>query len=440
MPFDSDKRLFYRQAPENAKIVDWEQYLTASWQDICQFYAGHFKPKEQAEYYCHNALMGVALLILDDSDKVEHTVQVKVSEAPDLKFAKFGDFLFSISDEDNTNYSTACYNFQPAKIGKNLCLSLQDKPQLIPMQPDEFAANSIFSVYGFSYGGNANQKNAIEQVLIKVTDGKSPLLAEIFTRLITEQWKFKRTDTIAKSIRSGLRPIISEYNNYIIDEINCTTTNNLETHLLTMQSHQNKASFILNSLLGAMQTLDINAYNLATRLERIRQLAAQRNWQIYFHNKGIEKFDWSGAKGSNYDESLLAIFQLNIRNLRDHKVYLQRQVDDLNGLQEKWRLYLDKRRSLSSEHLNTLMSLLIVLLAGSGASYTIGKVGIDITNQILLWAVIIIAVLPISWHFFSWLTKLLCCMCHGTRGYKWFACKKLTKWLQSIKFFQLFKR
>ncbi|MFK5970695.1 MAG: hypothetical protein QM487_11325 [Candidatus Marithrix sp.] len=45
------------------------------------------------------------------------------------------------------------------------------------------------------------------------------------------------------------------------------------------------------------------------------------------------------------------------------------------------------------------MSLLIVLLAGSGVSYTIGKVGIDITNQILLWTVIIIAVLPISWHF-----------------------------------------
>ena len=383
-------------------------------------------------------MLGVTLLILDDGDDLtNHKVYLELPKAPRLEFKKSGDFLFSISDKNDV-YSTACYSFNHPKINKNLRLSFADKPQFVPMQEDEFAANSIFLVCAFSFGGDAKQKNVIEKLLIEVEDGKAPLLAEIFTRLITEQWKFKYIDEIARTLRSNLRPVINKYNNYAVAEIDCTRTGILENNLQEMQASQNEANFLLSSLNGAIQTLDINAYNLATRLERIRNFAAQKNWQIYFHNKGIEALVWSGDKKSNYDEPLLAIFQLHIKNLKDHNIYLQQQIDHLTGLQARWRLYLSKRRSLSGEHLNTLMSLLIVLLAGSGASYTIGKVGIDIENQVLLGTVIIIAVAPIFWYFSGRFFKLLCCIFHGTGMYD--LCGRFTKIINSIRFFRWFKR
>lgn len=443
MPFDGDKRLFLRESPPNAKLADWEQHLTKSWQKIWQFYAEQFGSQEVVPNYCYNALLGVTLLILDDGDSVDdHIVRVKSSEVPALEFKKAGEFLFSISDDNGnkTVHPTACYNFQPSNVKKNLCLSLQDKPQLVATEIDEFAPNSIFLVCGFSFGGDARQKNAIDKLLTTAKDGRAPLLAEVFTRLMTEQWKFKQVDEEAKSLRTKLKPLTIEYKNYANDEINCTRTSTLENHLQIMQSHQNEAYFLLSTLNGAMQTLDINAYNLATRLEQIRQLAAQNNWQIYFHKKASEKVDWLDGKKSSYDESLLAIFSLNIKNLQDHKVYLQQQLDHLVGLQDKWRLYLGKRRSLSSEHLNTLISLLIIVLAGGGAStLNRGMFGFDIKEDILPW-IIAIAVIPVVWHFLGWFLKFVCCICHGTWLHKLMLCNNFAELFRSIKFFRWFKR
>jgi hypothetical protein len=138
---------------------------------------------------------------------------------------------------------------------------------------------------------------------------------------------------------------------------------------------------------------------------------AQADWPIGFQEE-TEKVQWLGDKKSVYHEPLLEIFHSNIKKLQDHKVYLQQQFDYLVGLQEKWRLYLGKRRSLSGEHLNTVIGLLIILLAGGGANFTInrGAIGLGIKDQIVLWIVITIAVVPVIWHFSGKLFKLIYCI------------------------------
>ncbi|MDM8558996.1 hypothetical protein [Candidatus Parabeggiatoa sp. HSG14] len=400
IPVDGDKRLFLKTAPPNS--TDWKQDLATGRQEICQFYAQHFASEEEAQHYCQQALFGVALLILDDGVSVDHHSVLATVNGSEVPFIKTDEVLFRIGNLDN---STVLYRFKSNT--NNLCLSFADEALLTPFEPGEFSPNSVFLVCGFSYG--TLDHDAVETLLV---DSKPvPLLAVVFARLIMGQWQFERINEEARLLRSWLQPKINQYSHYAKNAVipECSRTVTLENQLQDMQSYQNDARFLLTRLDGALQTLDINADNLATRLEKIR--VAQADWQISFQEE-TEKVQWLGDKKSVYHEPLLEIFHSNIKRLQDHKVYLQQQFDYLVGLQEKWRLYLGKRQSLSNEHLNTVISLLIILLAGGSASFTInrGAFGLGIENQIVLWIVITIAVVPVIWHFSSKLFKFVYCI------------------------------
>jgi len=440
IPFERDKRLFFRQVPENALLDKWELHLKQSWQDICELYAKHFgSTLEIAQNYCSKALFGVTMVILDDSDNLaQHTVRVTSQENLCFVKSETDDFLFNIS-KDNVN--ATLHSFIPKissgkDIFKNLRLSLTAEPKLKPFKLGEFQPNSVFLVCGFSYGGNEQWKDSIEKLLMQTGPAnRKSLLATVFTRLIMGQWQFKRMDEEAREIRSRLQPVINHYSNYSNAQPPCLRTRTLEKHLQDMQSHKTEAHLIISRIDGALQTLDINGYNLVARLKQIHQEINQQQWQIHFQKDEVEKLQW--PPDSEVEAQLLNKFHINIKNLEDHRAYLQQKVTYLEGLQEKWRLFLSKRHSLSSEHLNTLVTLLIIMLAGTGASFTFnrGPFGLDIGNKYLFWSVLSLVIFPIVWHFIAWFGRLICCIFHDTWLNKlchnsWF------KKLRSIEFFQ----
>jgi len=453
VPFERDKRLFFREAPPNAPLDKWAVHLKQSWQDICQLYAEQFGSPEIAQNYCSKALFGVTLLILDDGESVaQHSVHVTLQQSSLLRFVKpkTADFLFSISKDGDSKKATL-HAFVPITSSgraapKNLRLSLTAEPQLKPLKPGEFQPNPVFLVCGFSYGGgDGHWKNAVEKLLMQtVPANRKALLATVFARLIMGQWQFKRMDEEARQLRSRLQPIINHYSNYANQDNGarplCLRTRTLEEHLQDMQSHQTEAHLIISRLDGALQTLDINGDNLVTRLQQIRQETTQQQWQIHFQpGSEVEKLQW--PPDNEVVVSLLNKFHLNIKNLEDHRTYLRQKVDYLEGLQEKWRLFLGKRRSLSSEHLNTLVTLLIIMLAGTGATFTInrGALGLDIVNQTLFWIILATVLFPIVWHFLAWIFRVVCCIFHGTWLDKFLCHNALLKKLRAIEFFQWVK-
>lgn len=75
LPIDKDKRLF-RYAPpptetgELPPLSDWKMHLQQGWQSLQAAYQGCFEP---------NALMRVALLILDESITMAHQIQCQTT-------------------------------------------------------------------------------------------------------------------------------------------------------------------------------------------------------------------------------------------------------------------------------------------------------------------------------------------------------------------------
>jgi hypothetical protein len=103
-------------------------------------------------------LFGVALLILDDGENVEqHTVSIHV----------FDDYHSQLRLPDVS---------------------------LAPIEEGELAANPIFSVYAFCYGGGSKDwKTSVEKLLVSQAASKRPpLLSSIFAQLC-EYYYFGRS-------------------------------------------------------------------------------------------------------------------------------------------------------------------------------------------------------------------------------------------------------
>jgi hypothetical protein len=450
--FERDKRLFLRETTANQSLDNWALELQASWQTIEALYAEQFDSEEQARHYCQKALLGVALLILDDGNSVaHHSVHITSQDKdyPVLRFIKpqSNEFLLNIS-KSGEEKQAFLHQFGPITpngrpVLKSLQLLLTDKPQLAPMSSGDFEPNSIFLVCGFAYGGHDGWKNAVEQLLIQKWPANRPaLLATVFARLIMGHWQFGRMNEEAKLWRSKLQQINHKYRNYANQDDGarppCTRTRQLERQLQEMQAYQNEGRLLMSRLQGALQTLDIYGNNLATRLEQIRKV--QKQWQIRFDKSGeVGKVEWPP---NNDEMPILAGFYLNIKKLQDHGVYLKQQVDYLEGLQQKWQLFLRKRHRLSGEHLNTLITLLILMFAGTGATFSInrGVLGIDAENQTLMFIILAVVLIPILWHFLSWFWRQLCCICYGTWFDKFLCHNTFFDKLRAIEFFGWFKK
>lgn len=436
--FESDKRLFRRDVAAGEPLDQWKKYFKLAWQDICQVYSSAFYDgdEQQAQVFCEKALFGVALLVLDEGETVEqHSVSIDVSddENSQLRFmnSRYSKHLFRIQAPDSDNVAflqqLVLSTVDDQVFLKNLQLRLP-QVSLAPIEEGELAANPIFSVYAFCYGGGSKDwKTSVEKLLVSQAGSKRPpLLSSIFARLIMAQWQFRRIDEAAKILRPRLQAKRTFYTNYADENdgnrLTCARTAILEDQLNEMQILNNEAKFLTSRIQGALRTLDVNAENLARRLEEIRNYAPEKNLQLDFHQtQNNEQLRW---KPQFDDIPVLAVFDLSIKKLQDHKAYIDYQVKYLNGLQDRWRLFLQNRQTHSGEYLNTLTTILILLLAGSAGTAGLifnfkGKgIELDVQNFWIYLIIIALLLMPIVWHSILWVRKRICCWFHRVGFFK----------------------
>jgi len=456
--FDSDKRLFRRDAPANESLSNWGEYLKSGWKDICRIYGEAFNDAQKGQIYCEKTLLGIALLILDEgNDLTQHHVSVNLqnengfTDVVHFKKAKSDKWLFSLSKQGNDSEIACLYSFTTMKGDrllpkKNLQLHLDSidniqLPYLKPVALGEFEGNPTFNVYGFSYGaGSIAWKEGIENFITKKGQLNQPsLLSTVFTALIIGQWQFVRIDESANKLLLEIRSKKNFYSNRANEaRLPCTRTQVLEIELQRMQLLDNKSVFLLSRIRGALRTLEINAGNLATRLEQIRQTGVEDNYLLNISlESDFDKIKWSVVPDD--DRPLLEIFQLNIQRLKDHQAYIKRHALYLKGLQDRWRLYLNRKQVKIGEYLATIVSVLVFLVAGNGI-VTVNRrwfgLNFDESHKPLIYTLVIgIFLLPVLWYFTKWLVKFLCCAFYGT----WFE-KYFCKYVKKVIYFEFFNR
>jgi hypothetical protein len=287
--FGEDKRLFRRDVDETEPLENWAEQLTQKWQQICQVYAEASGNQEQALQYCQQALLGVALVILDEGDSLEHhsvNVQVTGEDISTLQFVQPIESkpLFRIN-LDGFNQTASCHRFgamtseTKRPFSKPLQLRLENNtlPYLAPLQDSESAANAALLVCAFSFGSSVPEwTKLVGNVLIgrdsstgRLLSKQPPLLSSVFARLITEQWQFMRIEFAAQNVRFLLQDRNAYYANYAHQgneaRPHCARTRLLEKQLQEMHSLDMQARFVISRIQGALQTIEINGDNLASK-------------------------------------------------------------------------------------------------------------------------------------------------------------------------------
>lgn len=441
--FEKDKRLFRRDVTRGEPLANWATHLQHSWQDICKIYAEVFGDSKLAQQYCQEALQGVTLLILDNSSIKHHALSVPVQGDSCLSFLPSYDtkplFRLSVTGVDN---QASCYPFKAETSAAEplitpLRLVFDTSPYLAPLENNEAAANAVFLVYGFSYGGEWSK--SIEHILLN-DFSKQSLLSTVFTRLMMVKWQSTRIDLAAENIRDQLQLKNAYYADYLTSSQEarpkCARTRLLERQLQEMYSLNTQANFVISRIQGALQTLDINGDNLATRLTQIREAAQIEGGQLEFGS--APTLEWPSTA-----VPLLAEISRLMNKLQDHQAYIAQQLKYLDTLRDKWHLYLDNRKTNLGEYLNILGTIFILIVAGGTGLVTLninkGLLGVTPENQFISLLIITILLVPIGWHFFKWLAKLFCCIFHGTWLNRWL-CKPIAQWLETIEFFSIFKK
>jgi hypothetical protein len=217
IPIDSDKRLFRSKsfAPPLLSndeqlpiepLADWAENLKSGWETIQHVYAEHFSQQginaTEAQDFCHQALMGVALLINDarlDSHKI--TASLRGSANPVVFQPEIELFQVNYTSPDNEEM-TASANltlFEPQsqdiQQGKHWQLQLDlPVPQLAPIDMAKnsanptIAPNPIFAVYGLAHGDLDKMGDKTAQALQDFLINDEPaVLMRVLPRLLIRQ-------------------------------------------------------------------------------------------------------------------------------------------------------------------------------------------------------------------------------------------------------------
>ena len=459
IPIDSDKRLFrsksFAPAPPLLSndeqlplepLADWANNLKSSWEAIQHVYAEHFSHQEihatEAQDFCRQALMGVALLINDarlDSHKI--TALLRGSVNPVVFQPEMGLFQVNYTSPDNEEMtaSASLTLFEPQsqdiQQGKHWQLQLDlPVPQLAPIDMAKnsanptIAPNPIFAVYGLAHGDLDKMGDKTAQALQDFLINDEPaVLMRVLPRLLIRQWQFTRMDFAALQVRQHLQTCAGSHYQA---NLPCLSNRQLSDGLQVMAMENAKTSLLLGKLHQAIKTLEIHHNNTERWLRRARQNSP--DWQVVWQHDD--------------DASLLSRFDADKQKLQNHIAYIQGEITYLEGIRQHWHLHFEGRQLAWSEWLGSLGSVLAFLVAVGAASLT--AVGLQNTPQadnhsflspiirffnelqatpvftdlthllsqpIVYWLLVIVLLLPIFLHFAQGLRRKIRC----SRRWRW---------------------
>jgi len=437
---DSDKRLFRYDAftKQASPLEEWLEHLKCGWEKIQGYYSEHFAnqniSEKQAQTFCSQALLGVALLI-NDATLESHLIKVPFqsgnSVAGEMVF-KRKSWLLEVSytppdDSDGEQMPTLAnfFHFEPQHqtipIEKQWLRLDLSTAQLSPMEITTHTA-PIFAIYGLAHGdlNDIDEKN-YQNFLV---GGEPALLVRVLPRLLVRQWQFTRMDFIATRERQRLRKQRAAYNQ-TDEQLRCLSSQRLSKGLQKMARLNADTTEFIGNLSKAIKTLEINRNNLERKLRRVSKHSP--NWKIDWHLE--------------HEIPLRSSFNADIQKLHNHFTYIQGDLTYLDGIRQRWRLHFEERQLAWSERLGSLGTILAFLVAVGAASLT--AVGLNnqshdngswlsflihifdqlqtkpliadsiilLSKPVVYWLLVFVFLLPIFWHIGKAIWGKIRCHC-----------------------------
>jgi hypothetical protein len=443
---DEDKRLFRSEtfimkSSQTTLPEQWVLHLKQGWAHVELSYQKAFLKQglneSQAEVFCTQALLGVALLIADEQlDSHSISLSFKGTAAADRVRFRPGPHMLDIQSEEKGFDGGAFVRFDPhyrlPSTKQHWQIQLEGAmPYLAPMAistntpKPHFSPNPVFAVYGLAHG--ALPENVIwpKQFQDFLVGSGEALLVHLLPRLLTRQWQFTRMDFAARSVRQHLR---AQSQHFDQAPLACLWNGELSKGLQMMAGLEADTILLLSKLHQSIKTLEIQRDNVKLRLRKARQ---NRQWEVIW-----EKAD---------DIPILDHFEADKQKLENHIVYLQEgELKYLEGIRRRWHLHFEGRQLAWSERLSSLGSILAFLVAVGAASITASGVSdatekgnaswlnpivqffeniqtqpwvVDfirlLNNPVVYWCLVLVLLSPILWQIGKGLVRRIRCCCRG---------------------------
>jgi len=420
IPIDTDKRLFRRNALPQKPLAEWQTQLNTAWDDICQTYSHAFNSQPtlpQAVNYCEKALLGIALVLWDESldrhevklDLYDNSPHQRLGEVNFAYRPNLDDsYFFSLRDKvGNMPTAAEFHALVPTTAIKvenwSLCLN-NHGPYLVTMQPAEQFNKPIFAVYGLAHGDadlalqqGQTWPTDLQQVLAGGGDlhqfRKTEVLNAVIARLLIRDAIFEMMDGTARDLRGQLQKTQAKYSRQDETTLQNTPNSILEEQLRDMENLLTRATYVLGYLKQGIEALEINYENLQWRLDHLHQELGEP-WQLDY--QGTDKLP-----------PLLANIRKAIKDLSSHLVYIQGKLTYLEGTRNRWRSYVIEHNHAVTEHLGHAAHLIIFLIALAELPRLMLEHHHSIELSVLYFTIIVILILSMGYVFWYYGKKVI---------------------------------
>jgi hypothetical protein len=449
IPIDEDKRLFrsetFVESSQTGLPAQWLVQLKQGWAQVQGSYQEQFAKEglsnDQANEFCAQALLGVALLIADAQlDSYTITMPLQGSRTADHVVFKPGQDLLGVvhqlpkdSDAARMPAPAMFARFESARRRKFVHWQLRldaAKPHLAPMDMPtdtanpQVAANPVFAIYGLAHGELPEAEAWPQQLQAFLLGGDAAVLVRVLPRLLIRQWQFSRMDLAASLVRLYLRKQSTHFNQA---PLSCLSSRDLSLGLQTLADLDADTRLLLGNLQQAITTIEIHQRNLTRRLQKADQHSAQ--WRVIWQR--------------NQEMPLLDSFDADQQKLQSHITYIEGGLTSLEGIRRCWHFHFEGRQLVWTERLGSLGSILAFMVAVGVASITASTLSqsdrvtgnhswlsplvqwLDelltqpwasdvirlLSNPLVYISLVFVLVFPIGWHFGKAVVRKIRCCC-----------------------------
>jgi hypothetical protein len=382
---DTEKRLFRYDSlttqaendltdeePQSMPLDEWPKHLKKGWDKIQRQYIEYFATQgidaSQAQAFCSDALLGVALLI-NDASLESHRITVPLRTSGDSTVSQVvfipDTWLLHVvhTPPEDSSFGRMPEPAILAQFEPQFLPIQQDKywqlllelpiPQLAPMEiaantsNPSLAANPVFAVYGIAHG----------EAMLNTNEWPLPaLLVRLLPRLLMREWQFLRMDLAARQV---LKYLQARSHLYRQAQLACLSHHQLVNELQAMAELRADTALLLRQLHQAIKTLEVHQHHSERRLRRAYKASPQ--WKVIWQYEG--------------EAPLLDSFDVSQQTLHNHINDIETELTYLDGIGQKWHLQFEALQQAWRERLGSLGIFLASLVVISTA--TLMAVGIQ---------------------------------------------------------------
>jgi len=383
-----NKRLFRLSLKQVAPLTRQQlhYFLQSSWQSLYRQYEQCLVyPVAEGQISYRNAsehlLMGVALLVIG---KQFDQLQPPALPLRDQQQRPLGHMVFMpqaqplFTIRDSADKKTLAsqviafkpYYTQPSAIHGlhghqwQLHFSHSEYPCLQPFQLE--ATQPIFAVYGLQHVEKTSRLEQLEDFLLYgQNETHRAALLQLLTPLLMCQWQLAQVETRIQYTLKRLQPYTDDYRYQTDMMLSTKSLEVLYTEVQAMNTLIAETQYNLGQVQQTIKTLEINAALLTRYLDKIRQIAYNRHWNIDWHFQAdcrteLLFLDYSIPEDNPL--TLWTVFSDNTEMLTHKYNEIHYKFKYLERIHQRWYAVLEQKRQRRSEQLTAMGYSLIFLM------------------------------------------------------------------------------